>query len=117
MGLIERRNSPGRVRNRERGFEVQLGELGGFELRPTRVFVWTGVERRERERILSLGRAPRNLLIPRKESEYRAGAVRVRAVGNPLMTVALAAIQAARTVKRTLDEDEGAKKRVSAGRD
>lgn len=115
MGLIERKNSAPRVRGRERGFEVQLGELGGFELRPTRFFLWTGAERQERERILSLGRAPRNLLIPRKESEYRAGSVRVRAVGNPLMTVALAAIQTVRTVKRSFDEDESARKRGSAG--
>lgn len=107
MGPIERHSSPARVRGRERGFEVQLGELGGFELRPTRFFVWTGAEREERERILSLGRAPRNLLIPRKENEYRAGALRVRAVGNPLMTVALAAVQTARAVKKLGSSDRG----------
>ncbi|HEX5468984.1 MAG TPA: hypothetical protein VFW80_08050 [Gaiellaceae bacterium] len=100
MGLVERRNSPARVRGRERGFEVQLGELGGFELRPTRLFLWPGLDREGQARVVSLGRAPRNLLLPRKESEYRAGALRVRSVGNPLMTVALAAVQTARAVKR-----------------
>jgi hypothetical protein len=100
MGLIERRNSPARVRGRERGFEIQLGELGGFELRPTRLFFWPGTDREAESRVLSLGRPPRNLLLPRKESEYRAGSIRVRAVGNPLMTVALAAVQTAKAVRR-----------------
>jgi hypothetical protein len=107
MGLIERRNSAARVRGRERGFEVQLGELGGFELRPTRVFLWTGTDREEEPRVLSLGRAPRNLFLPRKESEYKAGAVRVRSVGNPLMTVALAAVQTVKTVRRRGSSDPG----------
>lgn len=100
MGLVERHTFPERVRGRERGFEVQIGELGGFEVRPTRFFVWTGVERAERERILSLGQAPRSLRIPRKESEYRAGAVRVRSVGNPFMTAALAAVHTFRSARR-----------------
>jgi len=100
MSPIERRNSPARVRGRERGFEIQLGELGGFELRPTRLFLWPGSDRESESRVLSLGRPPRNLLLPRKESEYRAGSVRVRAIGNPLMTIALAAVQTAKTVRR-----------------
>ena len=45
MGLVERRSTPARVRGRERGFEVQLGDLGGFELRPTRLFLWPGLDR------------------------------------------------------------------------
>jgi hypothetical protein len=73
MGLVERHSSPERVRGRERGFEIQLGELGGFELRPTRLFLWPGSDREAQARILSLGRAPRNLFLPRKESEYVAG--------------------------------------------
>jgi hypothetical protein len=100
MGLIERRDSPARVRGRERGFEIQLGELGGFELRPTRLFLWPGSDREGQARVLSLGRAPRSLLLPRKESEYRAGALRVRSIGNPLMTLALAAVQTAVAVRR-----------------
>jgi hypothetical protein len=101
MGLIERRDSPARVRGRERGFEIQLGELGGFELRPTRFFLWPGSDRDgQSRRVLSLGQPPRSLLLPRKESEYRAGAVRMRSVGNPLMTLALAAVQTAVAVRR-----------------
>ncbi len=107
MGLIERRNSPVRVRGRERGFEVQLGELGGFELRPTRLFLWPGADREEQARVLSLGRPPSNLRLPRKQSEYRAGAVHMRSVGNPLMTVALAAVQTVKAVRRRGSSAQG----------
>jgi len=96
MGLIERRESAARVRGVERQLEVQVGRLGGFDLRPTRLFVWSGDARDGKERVVSLGSAPRSLLIPRTEKETRAGAVRVRALGNPLMTLALAGVHAAR---------------------
>jgi hypothetical protein len=96
MARIERRETGGRVRGRERSVEVQLGPLGGFELRPTRLFVWAGEERRSGERVVSLGSAPRSLVLPRREHELQAGAVRVRSLGNPLMTVALAGVHAAR---------------------
>jgi hypothetical protein len=108
MGLIERRDSPARVRGRERGFEIQLGELGGFELRPTRLLLWPGSDRDgQSRRVLSLGQPPRSLLLPRKESEYRAGAVRMRSVGNPLMTLALAAVQTAVAVRRRGSSAQG----------
>jgi hypothetical protein len=100
MSSIERRQGA-RVRGREREFEVQLGALGGFELRPTRLFVWAGGERSGRERILSLGSPPRSLMIPRRERELRAGAVRIRSLGNPLLTVALAGVHAVRAVRRS----------------
>jgi hypothetical protein len=98
VGELERSRAearPVRRRGVERSVEVQLGPLGGFELRPTRLFLWGG-DARERQRIVSLGSAPRNLLIPRREREVRAGSVRVRSLGNPVMTVALAGVHAAR---------------------
>jgi hypothetical protein len=107
MGPIERRNSPARVRGRERGFEVQLGELGGFELRPTRLFLWPGSKREAHSRVLSLGRPPRNLLLPRSETVYRAGSVQMTSVGNPLMTIALAAVQTAKEIRRRGSSDRG----------
>ena len=79
---------------------MQLGELGGFELRPTRLFLWPGSNRETQSRVLSLGRAPRNLLLPRGETEYRAGSVRMTSVGNPLMTMALAAVQTVQAVRK-----------------
>jgi hypothetical protein len=100
MSRIERAESAARIRGRERELEIQLGTLGGFELRPTRLFVWTGKDRLGRERIVSLGRQPRNLMIPRRERELRAGTVRVRSLGNPLMTIALAGVHAVRAARR-----------------
>jgi hypothetical protein len=87
------------VRGVERCVEVQLGSLGGFELRPTRCFLWAGEERVGRERVLSVGRAPRSLLIPRRERHLDAGGVHVRTLGNPLVTVALAGVHVARTLR------------------
>jgi hypothetical protein len=100
MSRIERRESAARVRGRERELEVQLGGVFGFELRPTRLFVWSGKDRAGRERVLSLGTAPRNLMIPRRERELNAGVVRVRSLGNPLMTIALAGVHAVRAARR-----------------
>jgi hypothetical protein len=99
MSRIERRESAARIRGRERELEIQLGSLGGFELRPTRLFVWHGDQRAGRERVVSLGSAPRSLMIPRREHELRAGAVRVRSLGNPLMTMALAGVHALRAAR------------------
>ena len=98
MALTERDEKPERVRGVERSLEVQLGPLGGFDLRPTRFFVWPGEERAGRERVVSLGSPPRSLTIPRRRRELRAGAVRVSSLGNPLMTIALAGVHAARKV-------------------
>jgi len=106
VALVERKESAARVRGVERQLEVQLGPLGGFDLRPTRLFLWSGDEREGRERVLSLGSAPRSLLIPRTEKEVRAGAVRVRSLGNPLMTVALAGIHAVRQLSNERRELE-----------
>jgi hypothetical protein len=99
MSRIERRETAARVRGRERELEIQLGSLGGLELRPTRLFLWLGDQRSGRERVVSLGSAPRSLMIPRRERELRAGAVRVRSLGNPLLTVALAGVHALRAAR------------------
>jgi hypothetical protein len=106
VALIARKEGEARVRGVERSLEVQLGPLGGFDLRPTRFFVWTGGEREGRERVVSLGSAPRSLMIPRRERELRAGAVRVRSLGNPLMTAALAGVHAARRISETRRQRE-----------
>jgi hypothetical protein len=99
MGLIERRKGD-KVRGRERSLELQVGGLGGFEVRPTRVFLWSGGRRDGRERVVSFGSAPRSLTLSRRERELRAGAIRVRSLGNPLMTMALAGIHAARKASK-----------------
>lgn len=100
MEPSERERKPERVRGVERSFEVQLGSLGGFDLRPTRFFLWTGEEREGNERVLPLGSPPRSLRIPRRPRELDAGPVHVRALGNPLMTVALASVHAAKRLRK-----------------
>lgn len=87
------------VRGVERSVEVRLGGLGGFELRPTRCFLWAGSERTGHERVVSVGRAPRSLMIPRRERHVDAGGVHVRTLGNPLVTMALAGVHVARTLR------------------
>ncbi|MGI8607405.1 MAG: hypothetical protein ACR2L0_09715 [Gaiellaceae bacterium] len=98
MASEERETKPARVRGVERSFEVQIGSLGGFDLRPTRFFVWAGEEREGRERVVPLDSPPRNLKIPRRERHVEVGLVRARTLGNPLMTIALAGVHAAKKV-------------------
>jgi hypothetical protein len=98
MGSEERERKPARVRGVERSLEVQIGSLGGFDLRPTRFFVWAGEERKGRERVVPLDSPPRNLRIPRRERRVEVGLVRARTLGNPLMTIALASVHAAKKV-------------------
>jgi hypothetical protein len=50
--------------------------------------------------VLPLGSAPRSLFIPRRPREIDAGPVHVRTLGNPLMTVALAGVHAARRLRK-----------------
>ena len=100
MGETQREDKPARVTGVERSLEIRVGALGGFELRPTRFFVWTGGERESNQRILSLGLAPRPLVIPRRPREIQAGSVEVRALGNPLRTMALASAHLARRLRR-----------------
>jgi hypothetical protein len=105
MATSEGERKPERVRGRERSLEVQVGGLGGFDLRPTRFFLWSGAEREGEERVLSLGKAPRSLLVPRRPREVQAGALRVRTLGNPLMTIALAGVHAARKLRERAAAD------------
>ncbi len=107
MSMIERRENPEIVRGAERAFEVRLGTLGGFELRPTRLFVWSGEEREATQRVVSLGREPRSLDIPRRETELKAGALEVRSLGNPLMTIALAGVHALRRLADGASSEPG----------
>ncbi|MGH2995904.1 MAG: hypothetical protein ACRDON_13000 [Gaiellaceae bacterium] len=106
MATSEGERKPERVRGRERSLEVQVGGLGGFDLRPTRFFLWTGAEREGQERVLSLGKAPRSLVVPRRPREVQAGALRVRTLGNPLMTIALAGVHAVRRLRETARDSD-----------
>jgi hypothetical protein len=96
MPLLRREEIPGEIVGTERAFEVKVGALGGFELRPTRVFVWTGAERASTERLMPLAERPVGLEHARRESVVQLGPVEVRSRGNPLMTVAMAGVIAFR---------------------
>lgn len=102
MRSVEKSRSPERIRGVERSLEVQVGSIGGFDLRPTRFFIWAGSTREGREQVLPLGAAPRNLQIPRRPRKLKAGTVTVRSLGSPLMTIALAGVHAVRKARRSL---------------
>jgi hypothetical protein len=104
MPSIERRSGDEPVKGVERTLELQLGNLGGFELRPTRLFLWAGDERGDQERIVPFGGEPRSLDLAREEHELRAGSVRMRTLGNPLMTIALAGVHAVRRLANEVEK-------------
>jgi hypothetical protein len=100
MDEAQAETKPERIRDVERSLQVEVKGLGGFELRPTRLFVWGGEERAANERILPLGAAPRSLTIPRRRRERQAGSVELTTLGNPVLTIALAGVHLARAAKR-----------------
>lgn len=105
MALVERERRPDQVRGMERSLEVRLGALGGFELRPTRLFLWKGPGRDD-ERLVAFGKRPSGLDYERHETSTRAGSVELRTVGNPLMTIAMAGAIAFRRWADGQDEPE-----------
>jgi hypothetical protein len=102
MEEAQRETKPERVRGVERSLQMEIRGLGGIEVRPTRVFVWGGEERSGNERILPLGSPPRRLTIPRRRRERQVGALELRTLGNPVLTVALAGVHAARALRRRI---------------
>jgi hypothetical protein len=104
--LVQRERSPEEVRGLERTLEVRLGSLGGFELRPTRLFLWAGAERERTLRVIPLAERPAGLEYPHRETSTRAGAVEVRTRGNPLLTIAMAGVIAFKRWADAPDETE-----------
>ena len=103
MDAEQPETKPERIRGVERSLQIEIRGLGGLELRPTRLFVWGGEAREASERILPLGSAPRPLTIPRRRRERQAGAVELTTLGNPIMTIALAGVHAAKALGRRRD--------------
>jgi hypothetical protein len=75
-------------RLQERAFSVTLSQ-GGLEIRPTRVFLWTGSRGSGRQWVYSLGLEPRLLRLPRRRRHVQSGRLSVSYLGNPLVTLAL----------------------------
>lgn len=105
MAPLERNVSPVPVTGAERALEVKLGALGGFEVRPTRVFLWKGDDRRRSERLVPLADRPVGLEYERRESTVRLGQIEIRSRGNPLMTLAMAGAIALKRI--VTDEPHG----------
>jgi hypothetical protein len=106
MALVERTTDPHEISGTERSLELRLGSLGGFELRPTRLFLWRGPDRDEGERIVAFGERPSGLDYARHETSTRAGAVEMRTLGNPVLTLALAGVIALKRWADAPDETD-----------
>jgi len=80
----------------ERRVALQVGDLFGLDVRPSRTFVWLGRRRAGREAIGSLGGPPS---VPRRQLEARTkqvGATQITYAGNPAITLPLSVYRAAR---------------------
>jgi len=84
----------------ERRVALQVGELFGVDVRPSRTFVWLGRRRAGSEAIVALGDPPAVPRRPLEERTVHAGATEITYAGNPAVTVPLSAYRAAREVLR-----------------
>jgi hypothetical protein len=75
----------------ERQVTVQAGGLFGVDLRPSRLFFWLGRRDDHEPYIVSLERKPRVLRYPRQRRFLHLGGGQVSYLGNPLVTLTLAA--------------------------
>ncbi len=84
----------------ERRVAVQVGDLFGMDVRPSRTFVWLGRRRAGSEVIMSLGGPPSVPRRPLEEHTTQVGAAQITYAGNPAVTVPLSAYRAAREALR-----------------
>jgi len=109
--MIQASRSPVLERGQERQVTVQLGRRFGFDLRPSRFFVWPGPEREGRERIVSLGKPPARMLAPRRRRFLRVGPAEISYLGSPAVTVPLSVWRYAKHARQAARE-----KQVTDGR-
>ena len=91
-------------RGQERQVAVQVGRSFGFDLRPSRLFVWAGAEREGHERIVSLGRPPARMQAPHRRRWLKVGAAEISYLGSPAVTVPLSAWRYAQHMRRQVGE-------------
>jgi hypothetical protein len=84
----------------ERQVTVQVGRLGGFDLRPSRLFFWLGRDRDRRQRIVSYGRPPKVLRTPRRRAYVHLGGIEISYLGSPVVTVPLSLSRSVRHLWR-----------------
>lgn len=84
------------TRGQERAFSVTVGDWGGTEIRPTRVFMWIGPRERGVQRLLTTGRQPRLLRGARRRRHLHVRGLWLSYLGNPLVTLVLLGFNALR---------------------
>jgi len=84
----------------ERRIAVQVGDLFGVDVRPSRTFAWLGRRRAGGEVMVSLGAPPTVPRRPLEERTAQVGAAEITHAGNPAVTVPLTAYRAAREALR-----------------
>jgi hypothetical protein len=87
-------------RGQERQVAVQMGRSFGFDLRPSRLFVWAGAAREGHERIVSLGKPPARMQAPRRRRWVKVGPAEISYLGSPAVTLPLSAWRYAQHVRR-----------------
>jgi hypothetical protein len=92
MAEVSTTRSAAPERGQERQVSLQVGQLFGVDLRPSRVFLWPGEVREGNERIISLGSPPSGLRSAHRRRFVQLGATRISYLGNPAVTVGLSAI-------------------------
>jgi len=87
----------------ERRVALQVGDLFGVDVRPSRTFVWLGRRRTGQEAIVSLGGPPSIPRRPLEEHSAQLGPAEITFAGNPAVTVPLSAYRAVREALRRRD--------------
>jgi hypothetical protein len=90
-GTISTRTAEQPEKGLERQVTVQAGSLFGLDLRPSRLFFWLGDRHDHEPFIVSLDRRPRVLRFARQRRFVHLGGGQVSYLGNPLVTMWLAA--------------------------
>jgi hypothetical protein len=98
--LVQASRSAVAERGQERQMTVQVGRSFGFDLRPSRLFIWAGVERKGHERIISLGKPPARMQAPRRRRWLKVGPAEISYLGSPAVTLPLSAWRYAQHLRK-----------------
>jgi len=111
MSRVETTKSAAVEQGRERQLSIQAGSLFGVDLRPSRLFLWLGDERRGQERVVSLDRPPRVLRGQPRRRFLRVGPAEISYLGNPAVTLTLSAYNYGRRALAKVEHGEGGETR------
>jgi hypothetical protein len=106
MSRVETTKSALVEQGRERQLSVQAGSLFGIDLRPSRLFLWLGDDRRGQERVVSLDRPPKVLRGQPRRRFLKLGAAEISYLGNPAVTLGLSAYNYGRRVLADVESKE-----------